>query len=61
MDVARRYGHPNLNQLLTKVRYFVLADQLGTILEDTGRPLEGQVEAAWARVKQFLREDDGGL
>jgi aminoglycoside 2''-phosphotransferase len=59
MDVARRYGHPDLVQLLSKVRYFALADQIGTILEGPGRPLEGQVDAAWARVKHMLRSRTG--
>jgi aminoglycoside 2''-phosphotransferase len=60
MEVARLYEHPNLDQLRSKVRYFALADQIGTILEGPGRPLDGQVEAAWARVRQFLREENGG-
>ncbi len=58
MDVAARYGHPDLEHLLSKVRYFALADQIGTILEDPGRPLEGQVAAAWGRVRQLLRSGD---
>jgi hypothetical protein len=60
MEVARLYEHPDLDQLQSKVRYFALADQIGTILEGPGRPLDGQAEAASARVRQFLREDDGG-
>jgi aminoglycoside 2''-phosphotransferase len=59
MDVARRYGHPDTEQLLSKVRYFTLVDQIGTILECHGRPLEGQVDAAWARVRQMLRSRAG--
>jgi hypothetical protein len=55
MEVARRYGHPDLEYLLSKVRYFALADEIGTILEGPGRPLEGQVDAAWGRVKRLLR------
>jgi aminoglycoside phosphotransferase (APT) family kinase protein len=58
MDVARRYEHPDLQSLLSKVRYFALADQIGTILEGPGRPLEGQVDAAWAQVKHLLRLRD---
>ena len=52
MDVARRYGHPNLDHLLSKLRYFALADQLGIIFEDPERPLAGQVDEAWRRLKQ---------
>jgi aminoglycoside 2''-phosphotransferase len=52
MEVARRYGHPDPEGLMDKLRYFALADQIGTILEGPGRPLEGQVAEAWARVKQ---------
>ena len=56
MDVARRYGHPGVDQLLSKLRYFALADQLGTILEGPGRPLDGQIDAAWVRVRELLRD-----
>lgn len=59
MEVARRYGHPDLEHLWSKVRYFALADQIGTILDGPGRALEGQLDAAWARVKQLLRRQDG--
>ena len=52
MDVARRYGHPNLDHLLSKLRYFAMADQLGIIFEDPERPLAGQVDEAWRRLKQ---------
>jgi len=58
MDVARRYGHPSLDHLLSKMRYFALADQVGTILEGPGRPLDGQIDAAWVRVKELLRDSD---
>ena len=47
--------------LLSKVRYFAMADQIGTILEGPGRPLEGQVDAAWRRVKQLLRRRDDDM
>jgi hypothetical protein len=45
-DVARRYGHPDLESLARKLLYFALVDQIGTILEGPGRALEGQQETA---------------
>lgn len=54
-EVARRYGHPNLEELVVKLRYFDLVDQIGTILYGAGRALEGQEGAAWRRLKQLLR------
>lgn len=54
-DVARRYGHTNLDELLTKIRLYALADQLETVLNEEGRALPGQVEAATLRVKELLR------
>jgi aminoglycoside phosphotransferase (APT) family kinase protein len=54
-EVARRYGHPNLEQLMAKLRYFDLMDQIGTILHGAGWALEGQEDAAWRRLKQLLR------
>lgn len=41
--------------------YFGLADQLGTILEGPGRPLDGQIEGAWVRVKELPRLRDCDL
>jgi hypothetical protein len=45
---------PHLDLLVTKLRYFAIAEQIGTILEDPGRPLAGQVDEAWRNVKQLL-------
>jgi aminoglycoside 2''-phosphotransferase len=55
-DVARRYGHPDLDRLATNVRHFAVLDQIDTILEDTGRALEGQKDAAWRRLRQLLEK-----
>jgi aminoglycoside phosphotransferase (APT) family kinase protein len=54
MEVAQRYGHPDPEHLANKVRYFALADQIGTILGGHGRPLDGQVDAAWRRLRQLV-------
>jgi aminoglycoside 2''-phosphotransferase len=53
-EVARRYGHPNLEQLMMKLRYFAMVDQIGTILYGAGRALAGQEAAAWRRLRQLL-------
>ena len=55
IDVARRYGHSNLDQLRTKLCYFGIVDQIGTILDGAGRALEGQEAAAWHRLRQLLK------
>jgi len=54
-EVARRYGHPDIEQLMVKLRYFDLVDQIGTILYGAGRALEGQEDTAWRRLKRLLR------
>ena len=54
-NVARRYGHANLDELLAKIRLYALADQLETVLNEERRALPGQVEAATLRVRELLR------
>lgn len=54
-NVARRYEHANLDELLAKSRLYALADQLETVVNEEGRALPGQVEAATQRVKEFLQ------
>ena len=58
-EVARRYGHPDLNQLRKKLDYFAVMDQISTIVEGAGRALKGQEEEAWRRLIQFLRGSNG--
>jgi aminoglycoside 2''-phosphotransferase len=53
-EVAREYGHPDLDQLHHKVRYFAMTDQIGTILDGVGRALPGQQDAAWRWLEQLL-------
>jgi len=55
-DAARRYGHPNVEQLRDKLHYFALVDQIQTILDGSGRALEGQEDDAWRRLKRLLRQ-----
>jgi aminoglycoside 2''-phosphotransferase len=54
MDVARRYGHPDPQRLLEKLRYFDIADQIDTIVNGEGWALPGQREAAWQRLRRCL-------
>ena len=55
-EVARAYGHSNLEQLRSKSRYFGIIDQIETILDDGGLALEGQAGQAWQRLTQLLRD-----
>lgn len=57
-QVARRYGHPDLERLGAKLQYFDLVDQIGTILDGAGRALEGQEDAAWRRLKELLQRPE---
>jgi aminoglycoside 2''-phosphotransferase len=54
LDVARRYGHADLERLAEKLRYFAIADQIDTIVNGDGWALPGQREAAWTRLRQCL-------
>jgi aminoglycoside 2''-phosphotransferase len=54
-EVAHRYGHPERERLRTKLRYFGLVDQIGTVLDGGSRALKGQTDQAWQRLKQLLR------
>ncbi len=54
-EVARRYGHRDLEQLRSKLLYFGLVDQIGTILDGVGLALKGQEDEAWLRLKRLLR------
>jgi len=54
IGVARRYGHPDPQGLLHKLRYFDIADQIDTILNGAGWALPGQQEAAWQRLRRCL-------
>jgi aminoglycoside 2''-phosphotransferase len=57
-DVARKYGHTDLEGLENKIRYFAVVDQIGTILDGAGRALKGQQEAAWRRLVTLLRDEE---
>lgn len=58
MEVARRYGHPNVDRLLTAIRYYAVVDQIETVLDHAGLALPGQVDAARRRVQQLLRSPE---
>ena len=51
MEVARRYGHPNADQLVSKLRYYAMADLIGTILEDPARRWSGGRRVASAETR----------
>jgi len=53
-DVARAYGHANIDALAAKLRYFAVVDQIDTIALSAGRALPGQVDAAVARLRELL-------
>jgi aminoglycoside 2''-phosphotransferase len=59
-EVARWYGHRNLEGLMSKLLYFGLVDQIGTILDGKGLALKGQEDEAWLRLKQLLRRSPSG-
>jgi hypothetical protein len=60
-EVARRYGHRDPERLKSKLLYFGLVDQIGTILDGTGLALKGQKDVAWFRLKQLLRRCESGV
>lgn len=51
--MAGHYGHRDPELLVRKARYFMLLDQLGTILYPE-RALEGHVDEAWRRLRALL-------
>lgn len=53
-DVACRYGHTDLEQLMMKLRYFDIADLLDTIMNGPGYAPERQIDTAWIRLKQII-------
>lgn len=55
-QVARHYGHPNLDQLASKLHYFAIVDQVDTILNGRGLALEGQEDEAWDRLRALLKQ-----
>jgi aminoglycoside 2''-phosphotransferase len=59
LSVAKRYGHSNLETLPAKLRYYAVADHIGTLLYGEGLALKGQKARAWHRLKQLIRQSDG--
>jgi hypothetical protein len=54
-EVAQRYGHRDPERLKSKLLYFGLVDQIGTILDGAGLALKGQEDLAWLQLKRLLR------
>ena len=52
LDVARRYGHPNLDLLRTKLGFFAVADLIDTIVNGDGLAPSGAREMAWSRLHE---------
>ena len=57
LEVAQQYGHPDVERLARKLRYFAAVDQIDTIVHGEGRALEGQTAAAWKQLKRLLIDD----
>ena len=55
-EVAQWYRHRDPERLRSKILYFGLMDQIGTILDGAGLAPKGQEEAAWLRLKRLLRK-----
>jgi aminoglycoside 2''-phosphotransferase len=53
-EVARRYEHPDIARLMQKVGHFALVDQIDTIVHGPGWALDGQIDAAWRRLRAML-------
>jgi aminoglycoside 2''-phosphotransferase len=60
-EVARRYGHRDPERLKSKLLYFGLVDQIGTILDGAGLALKGQEDVAWLQLKRLLRMCESGV
>ncbi|MBI4472851.1 MAG: phosphotransferase [Acidobacteria bacterium] len=56
IDIARRYGHKDLERLLGKMRYYAIVDQIGTTLVGPALAPEGEVTIAWRRLDRLLSE-----
>jgi hypothetical protein len=54
-DVARRYGHSDLDRLQAKLRYFSLAEPIDTIVNGRRYALDGQEAEAWRLLRERLR------
>lgn len=54
VEVAKGYGHSDLDLLLAKLRYFEVADHVDTIVNGEGWALPGQREAAWQRLRECV-------
>lgn len=53
-DVACRYGHTDLEQLMMKLRYFDILDLVYTTMNGPGYAPEHQIHTAWSRLKQII-------
>ena len=54
-DVARKYGHPDLERLGCKVQYYGVVNEIDTILHGPGRASDGQLKEAWRRLRSLLQ------
>src|SRR6185503_3631143 len=49
-EMAREYGHPDPDRLVSKSRYFSIVDEIGTIVHGADEALPGDVEESWRRL-----------
>jgi aminoglycoside phosphotransferase (APT) family kinase protein len=54
VEVAKRYGHSDLDLLVAKLRYFEMADHVDTIVNGEGWALPGQRDTAWRRLRKCV-------
>jgi aminoglycoside 2''-phosphotransferase len=52
-EVARRYGHPDLPRLRSKLRYFGIVDQIDTILDGQAHATIDQETESWRRLSRL--------
>ncbi|HXU36349.1 MAG TPA: aminoglycoside phosphotransferase family protein [Blastocatellia bacterium] len=52
-SVARAYGHPDPERLMIKLRYYGIADQIGTMVQGKDFAPAAQRRAAWQCLKQL--------
>jgi aminoglycoside 2''-phosphotransferase len=55
-EMATYYRHADPDRLVKKVRYFSLADQIGTIVHGGDDALPGDVEGSWEILRSLLGE-----
>lgn len=55
-EMAAYYAHTDPDRLVSKARYFSIAEQIGTIVYGGGDALPGDVEGSWEMLRTLLNE-----